>query len=52
MEKETKTDSREIVLDMDTIMTSDEEERYEGAMRELAESKTTSVEMLKRELKI
>ena len=39
------------MFDPDTIMTTEEEEeRYERAMRELKENKTTSLEDLKKEL--
>lgn len=38
------------MFDPDTIMTTEEEERYERAMQELSEGKTTSLEDLKEEL--
>ena len=38
------------MFDPDTIMTTEEEERYERAMQELSEGKTTSLEDLKKEL--
>ncbi len=38
------------MFDPDTIMTTEEEERYERAMQELKEDKTTSLEDLKKEL--
>lgn len=38
------------MFDPDTIMTTEEEERYEIAMQELKEGKTTSLEELKKEL--
>ena len=38
------------MFDPDTIMTTEEEERYERAMWELKENKTTSLEDLKKEL--
>ena len=38
------------MFDPDTIMTTEEEERYERAMQELKEGKTTSLEDLKKEL--
>ena len=38
------------MFDPDTIMTTEEEERYGRAMRELEEGKTTSLEDLKKEL--
>jgi uncharacterized coiled-coil DUF342 family protein len=38
------------MFDPDTIMTAEEEKRYERAMEELEEGKTTSLEDLKEEL--
>jgi len=38
------------MFDPDTIMTTDEEERFERAMEEYKEKKTTSFEELKKEL--
>jgi len=38
------------MFDPDTIMTTEEEERYERAMHELQEGKTTSLEDLEKEL--
>ena len=38
------------MFDPDTIMTTEEEERYKRAMQELQEGKTTSLEDLKKEL--
>ena len=38
------------MFDPDTIMTTEEEERYERAMQELSEGKTTTLEDLKEEL--
>lgn len=38
------------MFDPDTIMTTEEEERYERAMQELKEGKTTSLKDLKEEL--
>ncbi len=38
------------MFDPDTIMTTEEEERYERAMQELQEGKTTSLEDLEKEL--
>ncbi len=38
------------MFDPDTIMTTEEEERYERAMQEYKEGKTTSLEDLKKEL--
>jgi hypothetical protein len=40
------------MFDPDTIMTTEEEERYERAMQELNEGKTTSLEDLEKELEI
>jgi hypothetical protein len=40
------------MVDADTIMTTEEEERYERAMQELKEDKTTSLEDLERELEL
>lgn len=40
------------MFDPDTIMTTEEEKRYEKAMEELAEGNTTSLEDLKKELGI
>ncbi len=38
------------MFDPDTIMTTEEEERYERAMQELQEGKTISLEDLEKEL--
>jgi len=38
------------MFDPDTIMTTEEEERYERAMQEYKEGKTISLENLKKEL--
>ena len=38
------------MFDPDTIMTTEEEERYERSMQELKEGKTTSLEDLEKEL--
>ena len=38
------------VIEDDTIMTDEEEERYKKAMKELEEGKTISLEDLKKEL--
>ena len=38
------------MFDPDTIMTTEEEERYERAVQEYEEGKTTSLENLKKEL--
>ncbi len=38
------------MFDPDTIMTTEEEERYERAMQELENGETTSLEDLKKEL--
>ena len=43
---------RKHMFDPDTIMTTEEEERYERAMQELQERKTTSLEDLEKELGI
>ena len=40
------------MFDPDCIMTAEEEERYEEAMKELKEGKTISLEDLKKELGI
>ncbi len=40
------------MFDPDTIMTTEEEERYERAMKELKEGKTISLEDLEKELEI
>lgn len=38
------------MFDPDTIMTTEEEERYDRAMKELQEGKTTSLKDLEKEL--
>ena len=38
------------MFDPDTVMTTEEEERYERAVQEYEEGKTTSLENLKKEL--
>lgn len=43
---------KEHMFDPDTIMTIEEEERYERAMQELKEGKTISLEDLKKELRM
>jgi len=40
------------MFDPDTIMTTEEEERFERAMQEYKEDKTTSLEDLKKELEL
>lgn len=40
------------MFDPDTIMTTEEEEKYERAMQELKEGKTKSLDDLKKELEI
>jgi len=41
---------REHMFDPDTIMTTEESGRFEGAMQELKEGKTTSLENVKKDL--
>ena len=41
---------KEHMFDPDTIMTTEEEERYQRAMQELRDDKTISLEDLKKEL--
>ncbi len=38
------------MVDVDSIMTSDEEERFEESMKELKQGKTTSLAGMKKEL--
>ena len=40
------------MFDPDTIMTADEEEKYERAIKELEEKKTISLEELEKELEM
>ena len=40
------------MFDPDTIMTTEEEERFERAMQEFKEGKTISLEALKKELRL